>query len=74
MEQKRALNEAITLAGGLAPFAEAVRAPSVHAVKAWRLNQVPEIYCPRIERVYGIKCERLRPDVEWSVLRVKAET
>ena len=69
MEQKTALNEAITKAGGLTAFTEAIEAPSIHAVKQWRIAGVPEKYCPRIERVTGIRCEALRPDVEWGVLR-----
>ncbi len=71
MEQiKAALNEAIQTAGGLALFAEAVSAPSANAVKAWkRLGSVPADYCPRIERVTGVVCERLRPSVDWAYLR-----
>jgi DNA-binding transcriptional regulator YdaS (Cro superfamily) len=69
MDPKQSLNEAIALAGGLNAFTEAVAAPSTSAVKAWRLTQVPEKYCPTIERITGVRCERLRPDVEWGVLR-----
>jgi len=34
-------------------------------------GKVPADYCPTIERVTGgaVRCEDLRPDVEWSVLR-----
>jgi DNA-binding transcriptional regulator YdaS (Cro superfamily) len=69
MDQNTALTEAIRIAGGLDSFTAAVKAPSTHAVKAWKTTRVPEIYCPRIERVTGIACELLRPDVEWCVLR-----
>jgi DNA-binding transcriptional regulator YdaS (Cro superfamily) len=74
MDQKTALNEAITKAGGLTAFTEAIEAPSTHAVKQWRIAGVPEKYCPRIERVTGTRCEALRPDVEWAVLRGTAKT
>jgi len=67
--QLDALNEAIAAAESLRAFAATVGAPSTYAVKAWRITQVPERYCPRIERAYGVRCERLRPDVDWAFLR-----
>ncbi len=69
MDTKTALNEAIQKAGGISPFSEAVGAPSVNAVKQWRISGVPTAYCPTIERITGVRCEFLKPDVEWSVLR-----
>ena len=71
MEQiKGALNEAIQKAGGLALFAETIHAPSVNAVKSWkRIGSVPADYCPTIERVTGVACERLRPSADWGYLR-----
>jgi len=29
----------------------------------------PAEYCPAIERVTGVPCETLRPDIDWAVLR-----
>lgn len=69
-KSKAALDEAIRKAGGLSSFAVKVGAPSDHAVKAWRLNGVPDRYCPTIERITGVACERLSPSVEWYVLRL----
>lgn len=71
MEQiKDALNEAIRTAGGLSSFVASIHAPSIHAVKAWRrANSVPADYCPKIERLTGVLCERLRPSVDWGYLR-----
>ena len=67
---KQALETAIGVAGGISAFAEAIKAPSPGAVKAWkRSGSVPADYCPTIERVTGVTCERLRPGVEWAVLR-----
>jgi DNA-binding transcriptional regulator YdaS (Cro superfamily) len=39
------------------------------------VRRVPAEHCPRIERITGgaVRCEDLRPDVEWSVLRIPAE-
>ena len=71
MEQiKEALDEAIHKSGGLSQFVRAIRAPSTHAVKSWkRLNSIPADYCPAIEHATGVACERLRPSVDWGVLR-----
>jgi DNA-binding transcriptional regulator YdaS (Cro superfamily) len=32
-------------------------------------KKVPAEYCPAIERETGVRCEDLRPDVAWHVLR-----
>lgn len=45
-------------------------APQV--VNNWRRRgNVPAEYCPSIERATGgqVRCEELRPDVDWAVLR-----
>lgn len=66
------LNVAIDNAGGITAFTQAVNAPSNNAVKAWKLTQIPAAYCPDIEALTGVRCEKLRPDVNWSVLRKQA--
>lgn len=42
-------------------------------VSQWKLGvrRVPAEHCPEIERVTGglVRCEELRPDVNWAVLR-----
>lgn len=47
------------------------------AVSQWKDadRQVPAEYCPLIERATDgkVRCEDLRPDVEWGVLRDKAQ-
>lgn len=63
------LNVAIDNAGGTLAFSNAVKAPSTKAVQAWKLTQVPAAYCPDIEALTGVRCEKLRPDVNWAVLR-----
>lgn len=70
---KEHLKTAIKAAGGLSSFAQAVGAPSSHAVKGWLMARVPADYCPDIERVTGVPCEALRPDVNWGVLRGTAQ-
>lgn len=41
------------------------------AVGQWKRTRIPAEHCPTIERLLGgrVKCEELRPDVEWSYLR-----
>ena len=45
------------------------------AVNQWKAlgRQVPAEHCPAIERATGgaVRCEELRPDVPWSVLRTE---
>ena len=41
---------------------------SKSAVGQWG-NVIPARFCPTIEKVTGIPCETLNPQVEWSVLR-----
>jgi DNA-binding transcriptional regulator YdaS (Cro superfamily) len=38
-------------------------------VNHWHKRRVPAEKCPAIEALLGIKCEELRPDVNWAVLR-----
>ena len=44
---------------------------SVQCVSNWRKRRVPAEYCPAIERATGgaVRCEQLRPDIDWVVLR-----
>lgn len=42
---------------------------SPQTVTNWMARRVPTEMCPRIERLTGVRCEDLRPDVEWGVLR-----
>jgi DNA-binding transcriptional regulator YdaS (Cro superfamily) len=39
------------------------------AVSRWMRERVPAEVCPDIERLTGVRCEELRPDVAWDVLR-----
>ena len=66
------LEEAITAAGGVGALAARIGvAPS--APSMWKQRgRVPAEHCPSIERETGVRCERLRPDVAWDVLRMQA--
>jgi DNA-binding transcriptional regulator YdaS (Cro superfamily) len=72
------IDEAIRRAGGPTALARQLRErghdiseTSGHAtVNQWRVTgSVPADYCPDIEAITGVVCERLRPKTNWAVLR-----
>lgn len=58
------------LAGKL-PCSNEGKPVSQARVSSWirRDKKAPSEVCPDIEALTGIKCEELRPDVNWAVLR-----
>jgi DNA-binding transcriptional regulator YdaS (Cro superfamily) len=41
-----------------------------HAViYQWKKTRVPADRCPDVEQLTGVRCEDLRPDVNWAVVR-----
>jgi len=58
--------------GAAAKLAKQIGAPTI-SVSQWRTGerQVPTERCPAIERATSgaVRCETLRPDVDWAVLR-----
>lgn len=65
------IKDIIRDAGGAAAVAAELRL-GVSAVNNWPLRgQIPAEHCPSLERLSGGKrrCEEMRPDVEWQVLR-----
>ena len=69
------LKRAIEHVGGAASLARSLGV-SIPAVYAWSSGQrrISADYCPAIERLTGgaVRCEELRPDVDWAVLRSPA--
>ena len=65
-------NKALEIVGGPSKMA-AQLSVTVQAVCFWRdeKRQLPAEHCPSIERATNgaVRCEELRPDVEWSYLR-----
>ena len=61
---------AIQSAGNASQLAKGINVPP-QSVIFWRdgVRRIPAEYCPRIEALTGVRCEDLRPDVQWSVLR-----
>jgi DNA-binding transcriptional regulator YdaS (Cro superfamily) len=70
-----ALLKALELTGGARGLAAALGIKP-QAVYQWThgVRQVPAERCPQIERLTGgaVRCEQLRSDVEWNVLREDA--
>lgn len=66
---KTPLDRAIDAAGGITNMAKALELNSHAVIQQWRLNRVPAEHCPDVEALTGVKCEELRPDVNWAVLR-----
>lgn len=67
------INRAIDKVGGIVALAKALKVSSHSVINQWRLNRVPAEYCPEIEALTGVRCEELRPDVRWAVLRGKTK-
>ncbi len=65
-----ALRKAIDTAGGATKLAQALGI-SVQRLTNWLERGVPAEWCPIIERACGgaVRCEELRPDVAWGILR-----
>ena len=66
-----ALKKAISVFGSQIGLANNLRV-SPQMVNNWiRRGNVPAEHCPDIERATAgqVRCEDLRPDVDWSVLR-----
>lgn len=63
-----ALQKAAAHLGGPSALARELGV-SPQTVTNWMARRVPTEMCPRIERLTGVRCEDLRPDVEWGVLR-----
>lgn len=64
-----ALSKAILAAGSQKALAEQIGVVQ-SAVSNWiKRKNVPSEYCPDIEAITGVRCEELRPDVNWAVLR-----
>ena len=66
------IDRAGRIAGSLAELARmlGVTRGAVHHWKQPGAATPPE-HCPRIERLTGVRCEELNPDVDWAVLRGK---
>lgn len=63
------LDRAIQAAGGITALARGLGVKSHAVIQHWRRHRVPAEHCPAIEGFTGVRCEELRPDIAWAVLR-----
>ena len=65
------LERAIALLGGLKATQQALALNTYQALQQWRVTRVPADRCIDIERITqgAVRCEDLRPDVDWGYLR-----
>lgn len=72
MTSEEALSKAADIVGSMQALGEQLGVTK-GAVGQWKLpgRQVPAEHCPAIERITGgvVRCEDLRPDVDWQVIR-----
>lgn len=68
----RYVSNAVAIVGGAQKLADQIGVP-VQSVYFWLsgARRIPADYCPAIEREteHAVRCEDLRPDVDWGVLR-----
>lgn len=68
------LQKAFDAAGGPTALA-ALLGEKQSTVSNWKLRgRVPAEKCPDVERLTGVRCEELRPDVDWAYLRGTASS
>ena len=75
MNAHDALKNAILVAGGTTSLARRLKiTPPTVSQWASGLRQIPALRCIDIERATegAVRCEDLRPDIDWSVLRCPA--
>ena len=65
------IERAISVMGGVAETVRKLNLNGHATVYQWTKTRVPAERCPSIEAATGglVRCEELRPDVQWQVLR-----
>jgi DNA-binding transcriptional regulator YdaS (Cro superfamily) len=75
MTPEESLDKAIAIIGSLKALANELKVTK-GAIGQWKIpnRRVPAEHCPTIERLTNgqVRCENLRPDIEWSYLRATA--
>lgn len=65
-----ALRQALKKVGGMQKLADLIGGKTrSNTVSNWIVRGVPLERCPVIEKLTGIPCEELRPDVDWKIFR-----
>ena len=68
-------HRAVRLLDGPVKAARTLGVDRYQTVQSWLRTRVPAEYCPLIEEATGgaVRCEDLRPDVKWAVLRQQGD-
>lgn len=76
MTPEAALDEVVSIVGSMQLLADHLGVTK-GAVGQWKLDdrRIPAEHCPAIERLVNgkVRCENLRPDVDWAYLRTVAQ-
>ena len=69
--QAEHLDRAIKVMGGIRSAQKALGLNTYQALQQWRVTRVPAERCIDIERATdgAVRCEDLRPDIDWAYLR-----
>lgn len=69
-----AAQRAVRELGGPVQAARKLGLERYQTAQSWTRNRVPAEYCPAIERETQrrVRCEEMRPDIPWDVLRQQA--
>jgi DNA-binding transcriptional regulator YdaS (Cro superfamily) len=69
MTPQQAIRRAADIAGGVTKLGR-ILGCSPQRVCNWKASgRTPVKFCPIIESVTGVRCEELRPDVNWEYMR-----
>lgn len=70
-----AAKRAVDLLGGSIQAARRLGIDRYQTVQSWTRNRIPAEHCPAIERELAgaMRCEEMRPDIPWEVLRLQVE-
>jgi hypothetical protein len=73
-QESLALAKAIAIAGGKTALMRKLNEcghtiNSHNTITQWLKNGTPEEYCPDIEVLTGIRCEKLNPKPNWAAVR-----
>lgn len=71
------INRLLEESGGATAIAARLGSPVKRQnVEYWfqeKVRNIPEEYCPALQRAYGIPCQDLRPDLNWVLGKKSAE-
>jgi DNA-binding transcriptional regulator YdaS (Cro superfamily) len=71
MRPQDALSLAIEIAGGLTKLGKMIGCTKQRVWNWTAIGLAPVKICPKIEAVTGVRCEELRPDINWDYMRQK---